>query len=84
MESEKSLQKVAPEKFHEKIFQELKELEEQKWLWSCWDTSTSWENWRGNGIEPGCCRGGSRPGQKVISLLTQVVFVLFLLDVVGA
>ena len=30
LESKKSLQKDALEKFHEKIFQELKELEEQK------------------------------------------------------
>ena len=30
MEGKRSLQKDAPEKFHEKIFQELKELEEQK------------------------------------------------------
>ena len=30
MESKKSLQKDAPGKFHEKIFKELKELEEQK------------------------------------------------------
>ena len=69
MEGKMSMQQVAPEKYQEKIFEELKELEEQKTrealeLVQRKQKLVKWEGERER--EQGCCKGWSRQGLQDI------------------
>ena len=69
MEGKMSLLKVAPEKFHEKIFHDLKELEEQKTKEAMELLGTSaqvGEIGKMKGTEQGCYKEWSCQGSKVV------------------